>query len=46
MRQVAATGRQALTEMRRLLGVLRDEEPAARAPQPTLSRFLVVGVML
>jgi len=39
MRQVAATGRQALTEMRRLLGVLRDEEPAARAPQPTLSRL-------
>jgi signal transduction histidine kinase len=39
MQQVAATGRQALTEMRRLLGVLRDDEPATRAPQPTLARL-------
>jgi signal transduction histidine kinase len=34
-RQVSDTGRQALTEMQRLLGVLRDSEPAvSRAPQP------------
>ena len=32
---VEETGRQALAEMRRLLGIMRDEaEPAARAPQP------------
>jgi signal transduction histidine kinase len=36
MRQVAATGRQALAEMRRLLGVLREPRPPALAPQPTL----------
>lgn len=38
--RLSATGRQALTEMRRLLGVLRGE--AAReplAPQPTLARL-------
>jgi len=35
MRQVSATGRQALDEMRRLLGVLRtDDSPEARQPQP------------
>jgi signal transduction histidine kinase len=35
MRDVATTGRQALTEMRRLLGVLRDEEPGdGMTPQP------------
>lgn len=39
MRQVAATGRQALAEMRRLLGVLREPRPAALAPQPTLDRL-------
>jgi signal transduction histidine kinase len=34
-RQVSDTGRQALAEMQRLLGVLRANEPAAqRAPQP------------
>ncbi len=33
MRQVGATGRQALGEMRRLLGVLRDDDDAL-APQP------------
>ncbi len=40
MRRVSATGRQALGEMRRLLGVLR-EEPAAEpfAPQPGLDRL-------
>jgi signal transduction histidine kinase len=32
---VEETGRQALAEMRRLLGIMRsDSEPAARAPQP------------
>jgi signal transduction histidine kinase len=36
MNQVSATGRQALTEMRRLLGVLRDDMPAAFVPQPGL----------
>jgi signal transduction histidine kinase len=35
--QIERTGREALAEMRRLLGVLHpDDEPAARAPQPTL----------
>ena len=38
MAQVAATGRQALGEMRRLLGVLRDGDlPAAVQPQPGLA---------
>jgi signal transduction histidine kinase len=40
MQQVSATGRQALAEMRRLLGLLDDGEPpppaAALAPQPGL----------
>ena len=38
--RVSATGRQALMEMRRLLGVLRGE-PASEpfAPQPTLERL-------
>ncbi|MQA80715.1 MAG: sensor histidine kinase [Streptosporangiales bacterium] len=38
MSTVASTGRQALAEMRRLLGVLRSERPAddERAPQPGL----------
>jgi signal transduction histidine kinase len=36
--QIERTGREALAEMRRLLGVLHpDDEPAARAPQPTLA---------
>lgn len=39
MKQVGETGRQALAEMRRLLGVLRDERPAERAPQPDLGRL-------
>jgi signal transduction histidine kinase len=35
MQNVSATGRQALTEMRRLLGVLRDDEgESTRLPQP------------
>ncbi|MEV4345032.1 histidine kinase [Actinoplanes sp. NPDC049596] len=37
MRQVATTGRQALTETRRLLGVLRA--PADRHPQPGLAQL-------
>ncbi|MFE5333752.1 sensor histidine kinase [Embleya sp. NPDC056575] len=40
MEQVSGTGRQALTEMRRFLGVLREDEPdAARHPQPDLARL-------
>jgi signal transduction histidine kinase len=38
MMQVSATGRQALGEMRRLLGVLRDgDRPSAVQPQPRLA---------
>jgi signal transduction histidine kinase len=37
MEQVSRTGRQALAETRRLLGVLRDESEAALAPQPGLA---------
>jgi signal transduction histidine kinase len=36
MERVSRTGRHALAEMRRLLGVLRDDEAAALAPQPGL----------
>jgi len=41
MQTVSATGRQALGEMRRLLGVLRDEhdEHAELAPQPGLAQL-------
>jgi signal transduction histidine kinase len=40
MRQVAATGHQALDEMRRLLGVLRTEEaPESRQPQPGVAQI-------
>lgn len=40
MRTASRTGRQALTEMRRLLGVLRDDPAAdARAPQPGLGQI-------
>jgi signal transduction histidine kinase len=38
MGQVSATGRSALTEMRRLLGVLREPAAPGHAPQPTLDR--------
>jgi signal transduction histidine kinase len=39
-KRVAATGREALTEMRRLLGVLRDESSAQPLePQPSLGRL-------
>ena len=43
---VAATGRGALTDMRRLLGVLRDGEGADLAPQPDAAAVpeLVAGV--
>jgi signal transduction histidine kinase len=34
---LSEAAREALTDMRRLLGVLRNDEPAARAPQPQLS---------
>jgi signal transduction histidine kinase len=36
MNQVSATGREALTEMRRLLDVLREEQVSALEPQPGL----------
>ena len=40
MRNASRTGREALTEMRRLLGVLRDNEPAGeRAPQPGIGEL-------
>ena len=40
MRDVAATGRQALTEMRRLLGVLRDgDAPDNLGPQPGVAEL-------
>ncbi|MEU0404552.1 sensor histidine kinase [Streptomyces sp. NPDC006197] len=44
---IGTTSRQALAELRRLLGVLRDdEEAAARDPQPTLADLdtLITGV--
>lgn len=44
---IGTTSRQALTELRRLLGVLRDQpDPADRAPQPTLDDMeaLLAGV--
>ncbi len=37
MQQVSVTGRHALGEMRRLLGVLREDESTALAPQPGLA---------
>ncbi|WP_203701419.1 sensor histidine kinase [Asanoa iriomotensis] len=37
MRQVSATGRQALDEMRRLVGLLRAGGPGERVPQPGLA---------
>lgn len=40
MRQVSATGHQALEEMRRLLGVLRTEDgPESRQPQPGMAQL-------
>jgi signal transduction histidine kinase len=37
MEQVSRTGRHALAEMRRVLGLLHDDETAALAPQPGLA---------
>ncbi len=37
--QAAAAGRQALDEMRLMLGVLRSPEPAAREPQPGIAQL-------
>jgi signal transduction histidine kinase len=34
---LSGSAREALADMRRLLGVLRSDQPAARAPQPTLT---------
>jgi signal transduction histidine kinase len=39
LRGIERTGRQALDEMRRLLGVLRDDDEPALAPQPSLARL-------
>jgi signal transduction histidine kinase len=40
VRNASRTGREALTEMRRLLGVLREDEPAvARTPQPGIGQL-------
>jgi signal transduction histidine kinase len=39
---LSEAAREALTDMRRLLGVLRKDEPAARAPQPQLSDLPVL----
>ncbi|SEG92889.1 Signal transduction histidine kinase [Actinacidiphila yanglinensis] len=40
MRQTSATGRQAITDMRRFLGVLRDDEPdALRHPMPGIAQL-------
>jgi signal transduction histidine kinase len=40
MRQICGTGRQALTDMRRFLGVLRDDEPdALRHPIPGIAQL-------
>lgn len=46
MGDISATGRAALTEMRRLLGVLRQPASAGHSPQPTLADLddLLAGV--
>ncbi|WP_219942628.1 sensor histidine kinase [Iamia sp. SCSIO 61187] len=36
---ISATGRQAMVELRRLLGVLRDDSPTGTEPQPGLDRL-------
>ncbi|MFJ7131215.1 sensor histidine kinase [Streptomyces sp. NPDC098101] len=43
---IGTTSREALADLRRLLGVLRDDEEAVRAPQPTLADLdaLLTGV--
>ncbi|WP_181833836.1 sensor histidine kinase [Acidipropionibacterium virtanenii] len=39
MARVRDTGREAMAEMRRMLDVLRSDDPAMRAPQPGLGRL-------
>lgn len=39
MEQVRDTGRGAMAEMRRMLDVLREDDPASRAPQPGLGEL-------
>jgi signal transduction histidine kinase len=48
MATVSTTSRQALQEMRRLLGVLRDDQPYGRSPQPGLGEIdeLAAGLEL
>ncbi|WP_035849616.1 sensor histidine kinase [Kitasatospora azatica] len=47
MRQSAETGRQALTDMRRFLGVLRADEPdALRHPQPGLGQLAALAAQV
>lgn len=36
---ISATGRQAMVELRRLLGVLRDDRPTGTEPQPGIDRL-------
>jgi len=47
LRSIEETGREALTEMRRMLGMLREtEDESSNAPQPGLARVeALVGVM-
>jgi signal transduction histidine kinase len=40
--QMQATGRQALQELREMVGLLRTGDPAPRAPQPTLSDLVTL----
>ena len=42
IRQVEETGRQTLTEMRHLVGILREDEDEARQPLPRLERLPVL----
>ena len=47
MRQSAETGRQALTDMRRFLGVLRADEPdALRHPQPGIGQLAALAAQV
>ncbi len=39
MQKVSRTGREALSEMRRLLGVLEDDDPGLRTPQPGIGEL-------
>ncbi|GGF13462.1 two-component sensor histidine kinase [Williamsia phyllosphaerae] len=39
LRDLGKTGRDALADMRRMLGVLRDDEPGSDVPQPNLARL-------